>query len=142
MTAIYKYRASDSPGEKVHNIYNARVIKILSAGLDPQGLACVWVEVEEGDELYDTLRVVTVWTGHTPPEDVSYVGTFADRELILHVYAYTMNLMEMMRDNVVHEDRTLERMIVDEVCGVGSSPEEIAKRIVKRLKDMGVINDA
>lgn len=58
----------------------------LHVGLDPNGVPCIWLEVD--DEKFSRTGTVFIFgTGHKIPEDVTYhAGSFVQGEFVWHVY--------------------------------------------------------
>ena len=82
MTVIWKYPLASKWVENV----DVCMVRPVHVGLDPQGRASVWIEVDpDGDATNCTVTIVA--TGETIPEDAGqYVGSFVDGAFVWHVY--------------------------------------------------------
>jgi hypothetical protein len=61
--------------------------RIVSAGLDPDGVLCAWAEVD-GDEPVVVVEIAIRGTGHAlPAKNFEFVATVRDGSFMWHVFA-------------------------------------------------------
>jgi hypothetical protein len=60
--------------------------KPIYINLDPNGIPCVWCDVDS-DNLFDgKVKILIRGTGHPSPENVTYLGSFIQGPFVWHVY--------------------------------------------------------
>lgn len=64
--------------------------KVISAGLDPEGLACVWVEFPYPQDRAAKMLVDLIGTGRVFSKDASwnFHGTFRQDEFVWHCFSH------------------------------------------------------
>lgn len=80
---IYKYELPTQPFAFILSLPLG--YKFLQAGLDPEGRPCLWAEVDPELPPVPT-RGYLVWTGHAPPDDMIYHGSYSVGPLMYHLY--------------------------------------------------------
>ena len=60
--------------------------KPLYVNLDPNGVPCVWCDVEQFNERSGKLHIKIRGTGHPSPENATYLGSFIQGPFVWHVY--------------------------------------------------------
>jgi len=84
MKKIHKYEFAITSYQK---IAIPKGSKIIHAGLDPNNLPCIWVEVDPHEEEIVMEELFVLGTGHIMPAlDLNHLGTFNADTFVWHVY--------------------------------------------------------
>ncbi len=88
MRTVYKYpiRITDQQVIDVH-CDGGSPARVLMVGLDPHGVACVWVEVDSDLPAAFPLLVYVCGTGNPVPKDGRHLGSFTSGPFVWHVYS-------------------------------------------------------
>ena len=85
MRTVYKYRIPH-PGEQSTELIHSNPKPVL-VGQDPNGIFCVWLEVDSDISMSKkTLEVFG--TGHPLPAGALHCGSFATGPFVWHVYLH------------------------------------------------------
>ena len=86
MKRIFKYEITITDEQSIGLPTGA---KILHSGLDPNGMPCIWAEVEP-DNPIEMRKILVKGTGHPFNEDegmiINYIGTFNADPFVWHTY--------------------------------------------------------
>ena len=88
MRTIYKYPIKITDRQQIEFPVD---VKFLHAGLDPQGVPCVWAEIGTDEtETHPIVILVVGGTGNTIPEgsrnEYQHLGSFVQGPYMWHVY--------------------------------------------------------
>jgi hypothetical protein len=91
MNTIYKYPI-EITGEQIIEIVGFR--KFLQAGLDPNGVPCIWALVDTESSVKHENTISIFGTGHPlPSTDLFYLNSFIERIFVWHVFYGYPNLI-------------------------------------------------
>lgn len=91
MRRIFKYPIPLPSLEPEHpggaKIQMPKFSAVVSVGLDPQGVFCIWAEVDP-DAIYgyDEREFVIAGTGHFVPEGGAHIGQVVQGPFVWHLY--------------------------------------------------------
>jgi hypothetical protein len=84
MRKVFKYPIE---GTDMQTVICQCPLRVIHAGLDPQGTACIWVEV---NTVFRSMAPVTIWIVGTgspiPAQAVRHIGSFNQGPFVWHVY--------------------------------------------------------
>ena len=91
MSTIYKFALNMDLANCGHNhrpLWDMRLEKVLHAGLDPQGVPCVWAKVYPCKGIHDKLTLTIVGTGQPlgNAATTNHVGSFVQGPYVWHVF--------------------------------------------------------
>ena len=92
MSTIYKFplnMQSANRGNTTIPLWDLRLEKVLHAGLDPQGIPCIWAKVTPTKGMHAVLPINLVGTGiDLGPCDFSsnHIGSFVQGPYVWHVF--------------------------------------------------------
>lgn len=84
MITIYKYPIQIVDRQNIELPVSA---SILHAGLDPQGVSCLWCSLNTEDTNKNVVTIIIVGTGHElPPDAKHYIASFIDGAYVWHAW--------------------------------------------------------
>lgn len=88
---IWKYKLGQPGEEVIHEV--PLVATVRHVGIDPQGVPCVWIEVDR-DTLPTHWSFLLVATGQNIPDPyVSHLGSYVEGKFVWHLYASTADFV-------------------------------------------------
>lgn len=86
MRVVYKYpiAITDRQMVAVHKEAGTST-KIVHAGLDPNGIPCVWIELIPGTYI-ETYEICVIGTGNPIHGNVEHIGSFVQKPFVWHIY--------------------------------------------------------
>lgn len=85
MKAIWKFPINGLTSIKVEED-----AKVLSSGLDPQGVPCVWIMLDPTKEKNKTIEIFLIGTGFEfygkMNENLKFLNTFVEGEYVWHTF--------------------------------------------------------
>lgn len=85
MKAIWKF-----PINGITSIKVEEDAKVLSSGLDPQGVPCVWIMLDPAKEKNKTIEIFLIGTGFEfygkMNENLKFLNTFVEGEYVWHTF--------------------------------------------------------
>lgn len=84
MMTIYKYPIKITG---VQVIRFQKGYELLSVGLDPNNIPCIWAKVDPSQEVFDEVEIYVVGTGNPCPDmGAFFIGTFKQHPFMWHVF--------------------------------------------------------
>jgi hypothetical protein len=85
MKGIWKF-----PINGITSIKAEEDAKVLSSGLDPQGVPCVWIMLDPAKEKNKTIEIFLIGTGFEfygkMNENLKFLNTFVEGEYVWHTF--------------------------------------------------------